>query len=156
MRCLLSFIATALIAAEATVFVIAVTGTGTLNGRQFGLAAAVAGGAVLLRAMWLTPGGWHQRKWSPGLPPVDGAPLNDRDRLILAQIEGHMNGTNCVCGCPRKVHQHHRSGSDCSTCSCRVYRKPGRLRRFLDRRGVRQVQKAGYRAWDQRTDRWAK
>jgi hypothetical protein len=33
-------------------------------------------------------------------------------------------GKSCTCGHGKKAHEHYRTGSDCSFCSCRRYHRP--------------------------------
>jgi hypothetical protein len=152
MRLIRGFLAVALVAGGLTVLVFILNGVRDFNGRQTGIVIAAAVAATLLRVMWLTPGGWRRPRRSPG-PPVDGAPLSDRDRLILAQMEGQMNGTPCLCGCPREPHLHDRRGTDCAFCGCPRYRRDTWFQRALSRRRERRIRAMGYGAWDIRAGR---
>ena len=43
-------------------------------------------------------------------------------------LAGDHSKAPCRCGHPQQWHEHYRAGNDCSTCSCRAYRRETRLR----------------------------
>lgn len=53
----------------------------------------------------------------------DQVTLDQREERLFAEIAGQFGAAVCACGHSKEAHEHYRTGSDCSGCECRRYRR---------------------------------